>query len=875
MRKLILALVLCTLSRAAWAEDPPATPSGPLPFDRARLQDVLRKNPLEALKARQGVPQGPAAAATATSGSTTTKPATPRATAPASTASAASTSKASTPRASVQEEVAQEIDVDERAKKSKVNFEFNKADIMAIVKLISELYRINFIIPEKLKGQNLTILSPTQITPAEAYQVFLAALAANGISLVKVGNFYKLVESKDARKEPIPTCITPDEQCPKFTEQMVTQLVSLKYVDGNQITNILKGLLGKDGEITIYAPTNALIISEYATNLQRLRHIIDALDLPGFEDELQLVQIRYATATEIAGKIKEIFETSGSSAAAKAKPGAPSRPKPAAGQPDGGHAEEAEVSFSKVIADDRTNQLIVKADRGSFAAIKAVIAKLDVPVSESEQGKVHVHYLANASAEDLGSTLSSLAQGSKPAGAAARPKGGEAESAVLFEGEVKITADKSTNSLIIVASAHDFRSLKKIIEKLDLPRRQVYVEAAILEVTVSGDDQFGMDWHRPVPLTKQLIGPDLGGPDTFGFLQSARKPNEISPTIGALSNAAGLLGVAGGAVAGVLGKGIDLKVGDQTLSIPSFGVILRWLESSSNAQVLSTPHILTTDNEEASIEVGTKIPFQRGTALPGLGNLGNLAGAAGGSAGNLASSLGSLGNMFSSTDRIDVSLQLKLTPQINERNKVRMEIEQNIEDLVGKDEDTGQPITASRKAKTTVVVDDQQTVVLGGLMRDRTRQSESRVPILGDLPLIGALFRSESTETEKVNLLLVLTPYIIRESADFQRIFERKIEEYEQFAADYYGAQAGYRAHIDYAHKNGPLALLSRKVKDELNKIENGGSGEGEETLVGPGGAQPVGEVQSEPILIPKRVGAGSGDGSASEAPPPPEEPGE
>ena len=732
----------------------------------------------------------------------------------------------------------QNIDFQERKKKGKFTFEFNKAEIIDVVKAISDMMQRNFIIPEKLKSQRITILSPQQITANEAYQVFLAALAANNITIVRIGKFYKLVEAKNSIREPIPTCVTPDDECPLYQARMITVLLGLKHVDGSQINSVIKSLISKEGQLTFYQPTNSLIISEYATNLTRLRKIIDALDIPGFQDELQIVQIEFSTASEIADKLTQVFEVQrgsrkGSSSKSKAK-----RPPKA---PDAGDAAgESEVHISKIVPDDRTNQIIIKANKRSFEAIRNLIAKLDIPISDSEQGRIHVYYLANASADDLSSTLSSLAQGRSGGSSKKGSKAKASKSAILFEGEVQITAEKSTNALIIVASPHDFRSLKRLIEKLDVPRRQVYVEAAILEVTVSDSEEFSMNWHSPLRFSKDDLGADLGGPGTFGFLQSAHGSGGLSPTIAALSSPAGLLGIVGGSIAGIVGKGIDIPIGDQTVSFPSFGVVLKWLQSSSSAKILSTPHILTTDNEQATIEVGTRIPFQRGTSIPGgLSGLGSGVGGA----------LGNLGSLFSSTDRIDVSLKLSLTPQINEHNRIRLEIDQQIEDLVGKEEITGQPITATRSAKTVVVVDDQQTVVIGGLMRDRVRESESKIPFLGDLPLIGWFFRKRSSETEKVNLLLILTPYIVRDSKDFQNIFERKIKEYETFAADYYGHKTQYRAHIDYRRKNGPLALLGRAVQKELWKIENGGTGGEFEIMIKPESGPPKEETSppSEP----------------------------
>lgn len=717
-------------------------------------------------------------------------------------------------------------------KNAKRSFDFAKADIVDIVRAISNATGKNFIIPDKLKSSKLTILSPTKITNAEAYQIFLAALAASDLTLTRTGKFYRIIEVKNATRTPIPTCVGPEDKCPQYSDLLVTELLRLKHVEAPQILPVVKGLASKNASVTVFSPSNAIIISEFARNLTRIKRVLRALDQPGFDDELQLMKVQHATAQEIADKLTQVFEVQ-----PKTRGG---RPKPGTKLNKGKKGDDDDVQISKIVADERTNQLIIKANRRSFEAIRRLVEQLDVPL-EVGSGRVHVYYLENAQADELSSTLSSLAQGQGQQGrrtpnrAKTNNTPGKKDAAELFEGDVRITADKPTNSLIIMASNSDYRAVERLIKKLDRPRRQVYVEAAILEVSVNDGTKFGLDWHAPLRFSES----DLGGAGPgFGFTQSAQgngTDGTISPTLSALTNPAALLAAAGGSVLGVVGKGITIPVGDSDLTLPSFGVILRWLQSSSTANVLSTPHILTTDNEEATIEVGQRIPFQRGTALPA--NLAGLAAGAGGAAGGIANALGGgLGNLFSSTERIDVSLKLTLTPHVNEAGKVRLEIDQQIEDITGRE--NGQPITAKRSAKTTVVVDDQQTVVIGGLIRDKTVDGEEKIPLLGDLPLIGWLFKRTTNTVEKSNLLLVLTPYIIHDSADFQAIFERKIQEYEDFAATYYGHLPRYRATVNYARKTGPLALLGQRVASELKQPRNGGKGD-DETFITPEGTKP------------------------------------
>ncbi|HET6347183.1 MAG TPA: secretin N-terminal domain-containing protein, partial [Myxococcota bacterium] len=244
----------------------------------------------------------------------------------------------------------EDVDYDARKKKGKFSFEFSKAEVVDIVKAISDMTRQNFIIPEKIKGQRITILSPTKISAAEAYQVFHTALSANGISMVRAGRFYKLVDAKDAIKDTVPTCIDDDSgDCALYNEQMVTLLLHMRHVDAAQVNTVAKSLLSKDGDITVFQPSNALIISEYAPNLKRVRRIIDALDVPGFDDTLQLVQIQYSSAAEVAEKLTAVFEVAGPNA----RPGGAPRPMvpPGMGMPPAGATggEDSDVQISKIV----------------------------------------------------------------------------------------------------------------------------------------------------------------------------------------------------------------------------------------------------------------------------------------------------------------------------------------------------------------------------------------------------------------------------------------------------------------------------------------------------------------------------------------------
>lgn len=690
--------------------------------------------------------------------------------------------------------------------KGPYKLDFNKADIIDIVKFISELTCKNFIIPDNLRQGKITIMSPEPISAEEVYRAFLSALEVNKITVVPAGKYLKLMGQRESISATIPT-IVGDEKYP-IDDRMITKIVRVKYVDPNTLLPTLKQLASKDGDIFLYAPTNALIISDTGNNLHRLEKIMEELDKPGFVQEIHLYPLTYAVASQIAEKLTNIFDVKGGQGGA---PAPAFRPAPAPGEQPQSTREkkdDEDTKISKIIADDRTNKLIIIATKKSFEDIVEVIKKLDVPVPG--EGQVHVYYLQYADADQLANTLSQLAQGYKGAKGASTPKPPTAApaapgaSAELFQGEIKITADKSTNSLLIIANQNDYKNLVKVIEKLDVRRRQVFVEAVIMEVSLDKRKSAGLAFNAGMGM--EYDGqkfPVFAGTMLGGLNSLVLEPSSLAQL--------------GGFVSGAQGPPVEgVELGGATkISLPSFGVILRALQANSDVNVLSTPHILTTDNEDAEILVGQNIPYQAGFTS-------SLGGA------NLTS-----WTPIVSIQRQDVALKMKIKPQINQSDYVKLNIEQEVSEVAGTDPVLG-PTTTKRSAKTVVVVKDQQTVAIGGLMRDNQSVSVSKVPILGDIPIIGWLFKNKETKTTKTNLLLFLTPYIISDKEDFRRIFERKMRERKEFIERFYGAGADYDIYIDYNKKHGPFFEMNKKMNSELNKFENGGKGVEDEVLITP-----------------------------------------
>jgi general secretion pathway protein D len=722
---------------------------------------------------------------------------------------------------------------------------FDKRDLTELIQFVSQELGRNFILPERVGGK-VTLLSNAPVPIDEVWNVFVAALDANNWSVYPVGHYWKLVEKKQSPRTNIPTMLAPGEEAAS-TEQMVTKLFKLKYVEAEQMRNVLNFFISKDADLQIFPP-DTLIISDLGLNMRRLDHLIEQLDVPGGSEEIHIVSVQYAAAQELAQKLTEIFQaqqngpkSGGPRQIGVAEPVQPVQP----GQLGGVFAQNqassgGPVQVSKIIAEERTNKLIVIAGGKSFARVAELIKQLDVPSSE---GGVHVYYLENAKAEDVAATMQSLAQGlSSSSGSRGRVPGAGAtapvpspggassspSSAELFSGQVKITADKNTNSLVVIASQADYRNLVKVVERLDIRRRQVFVEAVIMEVNLENDTDFGVSAH----------GGELINNVNFRGTQGAA-PLVVGSELGGLSSLGGISSLAslGGFLAGIQGPAITVA----GVSIPSFSIVLNALQSSSDVNVISTPHVIMTDNTEGEITVGQNVPFQAGyTAGSSLGGITSALGAAGTtgtSTGINPALLGGLGGLTSGLiapiQRQNVELRLRIKPQINESDFVRLEVDEQTEEIASVDKTLG-PTTSKRTAKTTVVAKDQETVVIGGMIQDRVTKSVQKVPVLGSLPLLGWLFRNESTKKQKTNLLLFLTPYIIRDQSDYRRIFERKMAERAEFVKRFYGDETNYETPVDYTRKLGPLSRLRRGVDFELSKAENGGSGAVGERIIGP-----------------------------------------
>lgn len=588
-----------------------------------------------------------------------------------------------------------------------VTIDFNDVDIATFIKFISDLTGKNFVVDNAVKGK-VTIISPTKITIEEAFKVFESVLEVHGFTTIPSGNITKIVPALQARSKNIETLLRRESVTPE--DKVVTQLIPLKYANPDTLKKLFAPFISKTSVIVSYPPTGMLIVTEVLSNINRLIKIIDAIDVEGIGEELSVVPIEHATASTLGASLNNVFQTG----AKNAKSPAP-------------------VSKVKIVPDERTNTLIVLASEDDTIRIKQLIKLLDKEAPRSE-GNIHVYYLQNANAEDLSKVLMAI-----PSKEAAATEKGKAP--VVSKG-VQIMADKATNSLVINAKKDDYLVLEGIIRKLDIPRRMVYIEALIMEVDTDKDFDLGVEWragNETGRYDQSKIGTFLGsggsGTDGGYNLIPSISDNQIS--------------FPGGFSIGVIGAGI--KIGSAVF--PTLGAVIRAYQKDSDVNILSTPQILTTDNEEAQITVGENVPFLT----------------------RQDTSTGNSDRDYSTYEYKDVGVSLKITPQINQERFVRLKIFQEVKSLK---EGTASytPTTLTRTADTTVIVKDKNTVVIGGMIGETTDRGSYKVPVLGDIPVLGWLFRSNTSTHNKTNLFIFLTPHIIENPDEANEVYEEKKE---------------------------------------------------------------------------------------------------
>jgi len=589
-----------------------------------------------------------------------------------------------------------------------VTIDFDNVDIEIFVKFISELTGKNFVIDKGVKGK-VTIISPTKISVNEAYKVFESVLEVHGFTTVPAGNIIKIVPSVEARSKDIETRLRRESISPE--DKVVTQLIPLKFADPEELKKLFAPLISKSSVIVSYRPTGMLIVTDVLSNIRRLLRITEVIDVEGVGEELSVIPLKHATAAGMAKTLSAVFQQVPS----KAK-------RPVAGEP-----------VIRIAPDERTNVLIILASEDDTKKIKELVRLLDKETPRGE-GDIHVCYLQNANAEDLVKVL--MAIPSK------QTKEAEKGKAPVVSKEVQITADKATNSLVIMASKDDFLVLEEVIKKLDIARRMVYIEALLMEVSVNYAFDLGVQW---------IAGEPTGSHDgrefvTFGA-SIPPKPTFPSVTQNVVSPLTGFS-------LGVLGEGI--KIGD--IMFPNIGAVIKAFQNDTNVHILSTPQIMTTDNEEAEIRVGKNIPYlTRQETTSSLTD-------------------------YSNYEYKDVGVTLNITPQINQERFVRLKINQELSQVV-EQEQIGLPTTLKRLTKTTVIVKDGSTVVISGLIDETLNESAYQVPCLGGIPGLGWFFKSVGRSRDRTNLFVFLTPHIVENPSEAEALYEQKRDEIKRIEA--------------------------------------------------------------------------------------------
>lgn len=576
-----------------------------------------------------------------------------------------------------------------------VTLNLKEADLSALIGTVAEVTGTNFIVDPRVKGK-VTVISSKPMESDEVYQVFLSILKVHGYAAVPSGSVVKIVPDVNAKAEGVPN-VTDKE--PGRGDEVVTRVIEVNNVSAAQLVPILRPLVPQQGHMAAYPGTNVLIISDRAENIERMVEIIHRMDQQS-DSEIEVMPMQHASAAEVVRIITAL-----------------NRPQPGMPQQAGNEPS--------VIADERTNSVLIGGDKADRLRLRMIISHLDTPLERG--GNTHVVYLKYSKAEDLVKVLTgvstSIAKEQK-GGAPAAAGGGGARGQ---SGELSINADEASNSLVINAPPDVFRSLEAVIRQLDIRRAQVHVEAVIAEIASNKAVELGIQWRG----TNDLSGNGVIGGTNFSTGTSIN------------SVAQNPLGAGDGLNLGYF-EGTSTILGTEILNL---GVLVKALAADSDSNILSTPNLVTLDNQEAEIVVAQNVPFVTGSYTS--------TGAAQGAA-----------NPFQTIQRQDVGLTLKVKPQINEGDAIKLEIEQEISNVSNKPVPGASDIvTNKRSIKTTVMVDDKQMIVLGGLLDDNLTESVQKVPVLGDLPVLGNLFKSRKSDKTKRNLMVFMQPSILRDAA--------------------------------------------------------------------------------------------------------------
>ncbi len=588
-----------------------------------------------------------------------------------------------------------------------------KADIRTFIEQVSDITGYSFVVDPRVKGEG-TVVSNTEMSSADIYDMFQSVLRIHGYAAVKSGNVVKIVPTQGAKQEDLPL-----GSGALGNEKMVTRVIPVENTNATELVPILRPMVPQYGHLAAVSSANALIISDHASNISRIMEIIQRIDSAESE-EVEVVQLKYAWVGDVVETLEQLTPVETGAKNSRRSAG------------------NVRV---RVVAEERTNRLILRGEKSARARVKALLADLDRPVENS--GSTQVLYLRHAEAQKVAEILSALVSGqSASASSSGRSGAGKAAATLAAtptptSGDITIQADETLNALIVRAAPADLAEIRTIVDQLDVRRAQVLIEAAFVEVSGTASEALGVQWG-------------YGDPENGVGGTSLSVPGQLS-----LSSIAGLLEGSDAAASestsfsGLLAGGAN-ESGDIRM-----GVVIQAVESNTNTNLLSTPSIMTLDNEEAEIIVGENVPFITGTSLSSNND-----------------------NPFQTIERQDVGLTLRVTPQINDGDVVRLQLVQEVSNVSNETITGAADIsTQKRSVKSVILANDGEIIVTGGLVRDDVEEVVNKVPLLGDIPLLGALFRAKSEKMTKRNLLLFLQPTIVRDDAAANRVSRRKYDQ--------------------------------------------------------------------------------------------------
>ncbi|MBT4522891.1 MAG: type II secretion system secretin GspD [Halieaceae bacterium] len=579
-----------------------------------------------------------------------------------------------------------------------------ETDIQELIKFVAEATETTIVVDPAVKGK-VKVISSKPVSRTELYNLFLSILEVHGYTAVRSGGIVRVIQSKNARAAPVNVRDAGDAG--GNTDEYVTQVIRLENISAAKLIPVLRPLVRQQAHMAAYAPSNAIIISDLAANIDRIQSIIERMDRSAVQ-ETDIVKLKYAVADDVVRMLEQLNKSEVKQSG----------------------ATEAEVLL---VADARTNSVLVTGEEIERARMYTLIRHLDTPLEQS--GNVRVIYLEYAEAKEIAEVLTRVMQNMNKIEAGGGKKGASPQASATIE------ADEGTNALIVTADADEMVALEAVIQRLDIRRAQVLVEAIIVEMEVTDGQDLGLQWL--FANSSGFYGSNINADDA----RAANIAGAILPTDSDDGNTGSGdidLGDLAGALAGTPGLSLGWGQIDDGLSMT---VILNALKEQSNTNILSTPSLLTLDNQEAYITVGQNVPFVTGSFTST------------GTGGNGAT------NPFQTIQRENVGITLRVTPHINEGDSVVLDIEQEVSSLSGLSIVASDLITNERKLQTKVLAGDGRTVVLGGLIKDDVQEGSQKVPLLGDIPLLGRLFRTDIVKVAKTNLLIFIRPTIIRDDA--------------------------------------------------------------------------------------------------------------